>query len=77
MIHEPAELAALTGGDDFYIIGGAEIYGAFMDHMDELFITHVIADHDGDTVFSAYEEIFPLEHVLIEHPDFVIKRHSR
>ena len=48
-----------------------------MDHMDELLITNVIADHDEDTVFSAYEEIFPLEHVLIEHPDFVIKRHSR
>ena len=46
VIHEVSELAALTQDDDIvYVIGGAEIYQAFLPQTQELLITHVHADH--------------------------------
>ena len=78
VIHEPAELMTLPESDGgIYIIGGAEIYRAFMDHMDDLLITHVKCDYEGDTLFPEYENIFPVEQLIGEHDEFVIKRHSR
>jgi len=78
VIHDPAELAALPESDGgIFIIGGAEIYRAFMDRMDDLLITHVKCDYDGDTLFPEYGNIFPVEQLIAEHDQFVIKRHSR
>ena len=78
VIHEPAGLAVLPESDGgIYIIGGAEIYRAFMDRIDELLITHVKCDYEGDTHFPEYENIFPVERLIAEHGEFVIKRHSR
>lgn len=78
VIHDPAELAALPESDSgIYIIGGAEIYRAFMNRMDDLLITHLKGDYEGDTLFPEYGKIFPVEQLIAEHDQFVIKRHSR
>lgn len=78
VIHEPAELdAALDQPGDVFIIGGAEIYQAFLPHMDALLITHIKTDHPGDTRFPPYETEFPHEEIVLEHPEFTVKRHTR
>lgn len=38
--------------EDIYIIGGAEIYRLFWSHLDELRVTEIDANFDGDTVFN-------------------------
>lgn len=78
VIHRPEELARLLSANETaYIIGGAEIYQAFMPQTDSLLVTHVRHDYEGDTVFPAFEETFPIETVIEEAEDFVIKLHSR
>lgn len=78
VIHSPVDLAGILGAEEeAYIIGGAEIYQAFLPHMDSLIITHVKEDYEGDTRFPDYAAIFPHEEVILEHPQFTVKRHTR
>ena len=44
-------MAAATGADTVFIIGGGEIYGQTIDEADALDITHVALETDGDTRF--------------------------
>lgn len=79
VIHSPVELALLPGiaTARVFIIGGAEIYAAFLDSLDELIVSHVREDHPGDTWFPPFEDRFPVVTTLEEYPDFVVKRWSR
>ncbi|MEZ2127109.1 MULTISPECIES: dihydrofolate reductase [unclassified Sinorhizobium] len=44
-------LAKETGADEICIIGGGEIFRQAMDFADQLHVTHIEADIDGDTTF--------------------------
>lgn len=50
-----AALAASADADEVMVIGGGEIYRAFMDRADRLYITHVEAAPAGDTYFPAID----------------------
>jgi dihydrofolate reductase len=43
--------ALREAGDEAWVIGGAEIYAAALEHADTLVITHVDADVEGDAYF--------------------------
>jgi dihydrofolate reductase len=78
VIHQPQDLHAIAAVESLiYIIGGAEIYRAFMPQMTALLVTHVKQDYPGDTHFPAYEHDFPHQEILQENPDFTVIRHSR
>ena len=79
VIHSPGDLATRLGASvgRVFIIGGAEIYAAFLDSLDEILVTHLRDDHPGDTWFPEFEDRFPVVTILEEHPDFVVKRWSR
>jgi dihydrofolate reductase len=78
VIHTPEDLGNIIAQPgEAYIIGGAEIYQAFLPHMHALLITHVKADYPGDTRFPGYETEFPNEEIVLEHPEFTVKRHTR
>lgn len=50
-------VAALLGdGRPLYVIGGAELYRAFLPHADRMHLTRIHADLPGDTFFPAYDE---------------------
>ncbi len=46
-----AALAAAGPADEVMVVGGGEIYRAFMARAERLYITHVAATPDGDTRF--------------------------
>ncbi|MEQ8479578.1 MAG: dihydrofolate reductase [Hoeflea sp.] len=50
-VERAAALAAEAGADKISVIGGGEIYRQAMAFADELHITEVAADIEGDTVF--------------------------
>jgi dihydrofolate reductase len=51
-IHSPEEIWDLPGlSGKVFIIGGAEIYKAFLPHTKELLVTHIPGTHSGDTYF--------------------------
>jgi dihydrofolate reductase len=78
VIHDTRELSnALTMPGEVYIIGGAEIYQAFLPQTDALLITHVKENFSGDTYFPAYDAEFPHQEVVLEHEAFTVMRHTR
>jgi len=79
VIHSPSQLIPLLAGsaENAFIIGGAEIYAAFLAEIDDLLVSHLLDDHDGDTFFPRFEEDFPHCEVIERHPSFVVRRWRR
>lgn len=78
VIHAPENLASLpdiTG--TIFIIGGSEIYAAFLPSLDDLLVSHVFEAYDGDTRLPAFESSFPNAAVIETHDTFEVRRHSR
>lgn len=50
-VQEALALAKDAGGDEIAVIGGGQIYREAMPLADRLYVTHVIADIEGDTAF--------------------------
>lgn len=50
-----AALQAAAGADKLSVIGGAQIYELALPRADELVLTEIDADLDGDTFFPAWE----------------------
>ncbi len=48
-------LAGEMGADEVIIAGGGEIYAAAMDRADQLVVTHVDVEPEGDTYFPAID----------------------
>ncbi len=78
VIHQPEELANLAGIDgQVFIIGGAEIYAAFLPRLDELLVSHVFENYAGDTQLPVFESEFSKCEVVETHATFEVRRYSR
>lgn len=77
-IGRPEDLDQLPGLDgEVFIIGGAEVYAAFLPRLDALLVSHVSGDFPGDTFFPMFEDRFPHHEVVESHADFVVRRWTR
>lgn len=55
VVHSPdAALALVAGEEEVVVMGGAQIYNAFLDQADRLYLTLIHADIAGDTWFPDY-----------------------
>ncbi|GAA5125413.1 dihydrofolate reductase [Luteolibacter yonseiensis] len=78
VIHSPADLAELPGLDGrVFVIGGSEIYSAFLPELDDLLVSHIFENHAGDTRLAEFETSFPVSELVETHPAFEVRRHSR
>lgn len=78
VIHRPDDLAGLPEIEgQVFIIGGAEIYQAFLPMVDDWLVSHVFEAHPGDTVLPDFESGFPESELIESHADFEVRRHSR
>lgn len=78
VIHDPSNLTDLPDLDGtVFIIGGSEIYSAFLPHLTDLLISHVFEFHEGDTQFPEYAHLFPKSELLETHKAFEVRRWSR
>lgn len=78
VIHGPEELEKLTDlAGRVFIIGGAEIYAVFMPLLDDLLVSHVTAEHEGDTRFPEFRNEFPQSVILETHAGFEVRRWFR
>lgn len=64
-------------GKRLYLIGGAKIYEALLPRCQELLLTRLRKEYQGDAYFPEFAEEFLLEEVLMETPDFWIERRIR
>ncbi|PXA05161.1 dihydrofolate reductase [Coraliomargarita sinensis] len=60
-----------------WIAGGAEIYRQTLDDCDEVYLTRVHRQCEGDTFFPEFEDRFDFDEVLQKNEDFTIERWVR
>ncbi len=78
VIHRPEDLAQLPGiAGQIFIIGGAEIYAAFLPLLDELLVSHISENYAGDTRLPEFETGFPQSEIVETHAAFEVRRHFR
>ena len=78
VIHTPADLKKLELIDqDVFIIGGAQVYEAFMDSLDEFLLSYVYENYQGDTYLSEFEHQFPNMTVEEKYETFELRRYTR
>ena len=76
VIHSPEQLDALPGlEEEVYIIGGAEIYAAFLDRLNELLVSWVYERYPGDTRLPPFEDRFSPPEVIEKHDAFEVRRY--
>lgn len=78
VIHHPDDIAHIELiTPQVFIIGGAQIYSAFMPALDEILISHVYENYPGDTQFPEFESTFP--HVTVEEKfeTFELRRYTK
>ncbi|NQX01935.1 dihydrofolate reductase [bacterium] len=76
VIHHPDALAELPGIEGrVFIIGGAEIYTAYLPWLDDLLVSQVFERHPGDTWFPDFTSQFPQWEILESHPEFEVRRY--
>ena len=77
VISQPADLRLLPDLEgQVFIIGGAEIYAAFLSELDDLLVSHVSTDYPGDTHFPMFEHKFPHSELVETHEAFDVRRWS-
>jgi dihydrofolate reductase len=69
------ELAQLSG--EIFVIGGAEIYRQLLPTCDELLLTLVLREVEGDTFFPPFEGQFELVETVEKNSEFEIRRYRR
>lgn len=76
VIHSPEEVRQLTftQPDPVFIIGGAEIYQQFLPLLDEILVTKVKTQYEGDTFFPEYESLFKTPQSVLEEKEFSVLR---
>ncbi len=78
VIHRPDDLQNLPQiKGQVFIIGGSEIYAAFLPMLDDLLVTHIFQEYEGDTWLGEFEGEFPRSEVVETHPAFEVRRHFR
>lgn len=78
VLRDLAELeAACTGVERVFVIGGAQVYAELLPQCDELYLTLVAGEHEGDAFFPPYEALFELTEVLGQAEGLEFRRYER
>lgn len=79
VITDPAALGslALENEGPIYIIGGSQIYEAFLPLLDELLVTCVKKTYQGDTYFPEYDHLFGEPEILVEEDEYEVRRFTK
>ncbi|HXF99279.1 MAG TPA: dihydrofolate reductase [Bacteroidota bacterium] len=60
-----AALAALADQERVFVIGGAQIYAQVLERADELYLTFVDGEYEGDVFFPPYEHFLGTTYELV------------
>lgn len=78
VLRDLAELEATCPGEErIFVIGGAQVYAELLPRCDELFLTRVAGEHEGDAFFPPYEALFELKEVLGQAEGLEFRRYER
>jgi dihydrofolate reductase len=62
---------------DYFIIGGAQIFDAYLDACSDVYLTVVKREVEGDVFLPGFEEDFRLAETITDAPEFSILHYKR
>jgi dihydrofolate reductase len=62
---------------DVWVIGGAEIYRQMLGSCEELYLSVIGREIEGDAFFPEFEDKFEFAGTVLTHPDFEVRRYRR
>ncbi len=62
---------------EIFVIGGADVFRLLLPECNELFITHVHRDVEGDTFLPPFEKEFEEGEIVLSNDDFTVRRYQR
>ena len=78
VIHTAEQLYQLKlQHEHVFIIGGAQVYEMFLPHVDELLVSYVYENHEGNTKFPAFEHLFSTFEVVETFEHFELRRYYK
>ncbi|MEO6847538.1 MAG: dihydrofolate reductase [Chthoniobacterales bacterium] len=77
VITDLAQLEKPPEATQIFLIGGAEIYRQFINQCDEVLLSVVFREVEGDAFFPPFEDNFDLSEVVLTHPEFEVRRYIR
>lgn len=76
-VDEAVALAAESGADTAYVLGGGEIYTLFLPRLDRMVLSRIPGQYDGDTYFPRFDEsTWSLERTT-EYDEFTLEEWTR
>lgn len=76
IIHDPADLEHLPNlSGQVFVIGGSEIYASFLPILDDLLVSQIFEEYEGDTWLPEFEKRFPNSEILETHHEFQVRRY--
>jgi dihydrofolate reductase len=76
VIFSPAGLQDLELQDEHvFVIGGAQIYQLFLPQLDEMIVSQIYKNYEGDTQFPEFSEYFSEYEVLETYEEFEVRRY--
>lgn len=76
-IRDLSALEKIAPERKIFVAGGAEIYRQLLPRCDELFLTTIDAEPQGDAFFPAFETLFDAGTEILRGENFVVRRHLR
>jgi len=78
VIFFPEGLRSIVLSDEHvYIIGGAQVYEKFLPVLDEVLVTFVYGEYEGDTYFPEFEHLFNGYEVEHKFEKFEVRRYTK
>ena len=74
---DPAEITEPSDGRELFVIGGAGLYAALLPQCEELLLTLVNREVEGDVFFPRFEEDFAFTEVVFAAPEMEVRRYLR
>lgn len=67
----------LDGEECVFIIGGSEIYRLLFPQCDEVLLSYIYEEYEGDTYLPDFESDFEVEEILFQNDEFELRRYIR
>jgi dihydrofolate reductase len=75
VLHSTDDLDRLGLDGEVFVIGGSQVYEAFLPRLDELLVSHVHHPYPGDTRFPPFEHLFSAAETVESHDAFEVRRY--
>jgi len=77
LVNTVEALSDLNLEGEVFVIGGAVLYEKLLPKCEELYLSYVFEEYQGDTFFPAFEDGFEMKKLLVSYPDFELRHYVR